>query len=118
MSNFEEVQGVATQQALREQNQQLRKQLEDMHAQMQALMAQLQGNITTQSGQASRETLPRLNSWIFNDVLKQSRFLFFFCLRSLSSFRFEYRIFQLMHVVSCFQKKFLNFMYEICSFAL
>jgi hypothetical protein len=39
MSNFEEVQSMATEQALREQNQPLRKQLEDMNAQMQAFMA-------------------------------------------------------------------------------
>ena len=39
MSNFDEVQSMATEQALREQNQLLRKQLEDMNAQMQALMA-------------------------------------------------------------------------------
>ena len=46
---------MATEQALREQNQQLRKQLEDMNAQMQTLMAQLQGNITTQSSRIPQE---------------------------------------------------------------
>jgi hypothetical protein len=46
---------MATEQALREQNQQLRKQLEDMNAQMQVLMMQLQGNMTTQSSQISQE---------------------------------------------------------------
>ena len=55
MANFEEVQNMATEQALREQNQQLRKQLEDMNAQMQALMMQLQGNMTAQSSQVSQE---------------------------------------------------------------
>jgi hypothetical protein len=55
MSNFEEVQSMATEQALREQNQQLRKQLEDMNAQMQAFMAQQQGNMTAQSSQNSQE---------------------------------------------------------------
>ena len=56
MSNFEEVQSMATEQALREQNQLLRKQLEDMNIQMQALMAQMQGNTTAQSSQVAQET--------------------------------------------------------------
>ena len=56
MSNFEEIQSQATEQALREQNQLLRKQLEDMNAQMQALMVQLQGNTTAQSSQVMQET--------------------------------------------------------------
>jgi hypothetical protein len=55
MANFEKVQSMATEQALREQNQQLRKQLEDMNAQMQALMIQLQINMTAQSSQVSQE---------------------------------------------------------------
>jgi hypothetical protein len=55
MSNFEEIQSMATEQDLREQNQQLRKQLEDMSALMQAFMAQQQGNVTAQSSQNSQE---------------------------------------------------------------
>ena len=55
MSNSEEVQSMATEQALREQNQLLKKQLEDMNAQVQVLMAQMQGNIIAQSGQNSQE---------------------------------------------------------------
>jgi hypothetical protein len=55
MSNFEEIQSQATEQALREQNQLLRKQLENMNAQMLAFMAQIQGNITAQSSQNSQE---------------------------------------------------------------
>jgi hypothetical protein len=55
MSNFEEVQSTATEQALREQNQLLKKQLEDMNAQMQAFMTQQQGNMTAQSSQNSQE---------------------------------------------------------------
>jgi hypothetical protein len=42
MANFGEVQNLATDQALREQNQQLRRQLEDMKTQMQAIMANLE----------------------------------------------------------------------------
>ena len=42
MFNLEEVQSQATEQALREENQQLRKQLEGMKTQMQALMANLE----------------------------------------------------------------------------
>ena len=56
MSNFEEIQSQATEQALREQNQLLRKQLEDMNLQMQMLMAQMQGNTTAQSSQMAQET--------------------------------------------------------------
>jgi hypothetical protein len=41
MPNSEEIQNMAAEQALREQNQLLRKQLGDMNAQMQAIMAQL-----------------------------------------------------------------------------
>jgi small-conductance mechanosensitive channel len=59
MANFDEVQSMAVDQALREQNQQLRKQLEDMNAQMQALMMQLQGNMTAQSSQVSQEAQPQ-----------------------------------------------------------
>jgi hypothetical protein len=55
---------MATEQALKEQNQLLRKQLEDMNAQMQAIMAQLQGNKIPQSSQASQE--PLLNLEIAN----------------------------------------------------
>jgi hypothetical protein len=55
MSNFEDVQSMATEQALREQNQLLRKQLEDMNSQMQTLMAQLQGNMAAQSSQNSQK---------------------------------------------------------------
>jgi hypothetical protein len=51
---------MATEQALREQNQLLRKQLEDMNVQMQAIMTQLQGNVTAQSSQAPQEPLPNL----------------------------------------------------------
>jgi hypothetical protein len=51
---------MATEQALREQNQLLRKQLEDMNIQMQAIMAQLQGNKIPQSSQVSQEPLPNL----------------------------------------------------------
>jgi hypothetical protein len=47
MANFGEIQNLATDQALREQNQQLRKQLEYMKTQMQALMANL-GNMNAQ----------------------------------------------------------------------
>ena len=64
MSNFEEVQSMATEQALREQNQLLKKQLEDMNAQMQALMAQLQGNITAQSSQISQEAQPENTEYV------------------------------------------------------
>jgi hypothetical protein len=42
MSNLDEVQSQATEQALREENQQLRKQLEGMKTQIQALMANLE----------------------------------------------------------------------------
>jgi TolA-binding protein len=59
MANLEEIQNMATEQALREQNQQLRKQLEDMNAQIQALMAQQQGNTTAQSSQTSQEAPPQ-----------------------------------------------------------
>jgi hypothetical protein len=47
MSNLEEIQSQATEQALREENQQLRKQLEYMKKQMQVLMANL-GNMNAQ----------------------------------------------------------------------
>ena len=47
---------MATEQALREQNQQLRKQLENMNNQMQVLMAQIQANTTAQTSQVMQET--------------------------------------------------------------
>ena len=59
MSNFEEIQSQATEQALREQTQLLKKQLEDMNAQMQALMAQLHVNMTAQLSQVSQEAQPQ-----------------------------------------------------------
>ena len=55
MANFEEVQNMATEQALREQNQLLRRQLEEMNAQMQAMMAQMQANTMAQSNQVIQE---------------------------------------------------------------
>jgi hypothetical protein len=64
MPNSEEIQNMAAEQALSEQNQLLRKQLGDMNAQMQAIMAQLQGNKIPQSSQASQEQL--INSEIAN----------------------------------------------------
>jgi hypothetical protein len=60
MSNFEEVQSQATEQALREQNQLLWKQLESMNTQMQAIVAQLQANKIPQSERVSQETLSNL----------------------------------------------------------